>query len=202
MTEPARVDVGRPGRSDPRALLAVRGLDCGLSTLAGVPATGPRERACYRCRVVRRHRRFELVNVTLDRQPIGSCTIDAWEDDDGREQWTARVLMKTGHGSSVGVLHGATRAGQLLAGHVRFAADQQGPRGGRTVLVELHGQGPLEPAEPIPPADPVEETDAAGAAADGTPPGTPAASGTPAAPGSSAPQADPNASADPRRATA
>jgi len=28
--------------------------------------------------------------------------------------------------------------------------EQQGPRGGRTVLVELHGQGPLEPAEPKP----------------------------------------------------
>ena len=127
--------------------------------------------------MVRRHRRFELVNVTLDRQPIGSCTIDAWEDDDGREQWTARVLMKTGHGSSVGVLHGATRAGQLLAGHVRFAADQQGPRGGRTVLVELHGQGPLEPAEPIPAPDPAEMTDLAdGAGADASPSVPPASS--------------------------
>ncbi|HEX2756040.1 MAG TPA: hypothetical protein VHM48_11280 [Candidatus Limnocylindrales bacterium] len=99
--------------------------------------------------MVRRHRRFELLQVTLDETPIGSCTIDAWEDDDGHEQWTARVLMKTGHGSTEGVLHGSTRAGEPLAGQVRFAADQQGPRGGRTVLVELHGQGPLEPAPPI-----------------------------------------------------
>jgi hypothetical protein len=97
--------------------------------------------------VVRRHRRFELLHVTLDETPIGSCTIDAWEDDDGREQWTARVLMKTGHGSTEGVLHGSTRDGRSLAGQVRFAADQQGPRGGRTVLVELHGHGPLE--EPV-----------------------------------------------------
>jgi len=89
-----------------------------------------------------------LLQVTLDDTPIGSCTIDAWEDDDGREQWTARVLMKTGHGSTEGVLQGSTRAGEALAGQVRFAADQQGPRGGRTVLVELHGQGPLEPARP------------------------------------------------------
>jgi hypothetical protein len=100
--------------------------------------------------VVRRHRRFELLQVTLDETPIGSCTIDAWEDDDGREQWTARVLMKTGHGSTEGVLHGLTRSGDNLEGQVRFAADQQGPRGGRTVLVELHGQGPLEPAQPRP----------------------------------------------------
>jgi hypothetical protein len=99
--------------------------------------------------VVRRHRRFELLQVTLDETPIGSCTIDAWEDDDGREQWTARVLMKTGHGSTEGVLHGSTRDGHALAGHVRFAADQQGPRGGRTVLVELHGHGPLVEPEAI-----------------------------------------------------
>jgi hypothetical protein len=104
--------------------------------------------------VVRRHRRFELLQVTLDETPIGSCTIDAWEDDDGREQWTARVLMKTGHGSTEGVLHGLTRSGENLKGQVRFAADQQGPRGGRTVLVELHGQGPLEPAEPRPEPEP------------------------------------------------
>jgi hypothetical protein len=90
-----------------------------------------------------------LLQVTLDETPIGSCTIDAWEDDDGREQWTARVLMKTGHGSTDGVLHGSTRTGEALAGHVRFAADQQGPRGGRTVLVELHGQGPLQAAPPV-----------------------------------------------------
>lgn len=98
--------------------------------------------------VVRRHRRFELLKVTLDETPIGSCTIDAWEDDDGREQWTARVLMKTGHGSTEGVLNGLTRDGHPLSGQVRFAADQQGPRGGRTVLVELYGQGPLDTPEP------------------------------------------------------
>ena len=71
--------------------------------------------------MVRRHRRFELLQVTLDETPIGSCTIDAWEDDDGREQWTARVLMKTGHGSTEGVLHGLTRSGENLKGQVRFA---------------------------------------------------------------------------------
>lgn len=99
--------------------------------------------------MVRNHRRFELLQVTLDEMAIGSCTIDAWEDDDGREQWTARVLMKTGHGSTEGVLHGLTRDKRSLSGQVRFAADQQGPRGGRTVLVELHGLGPLESPEAV-----------------------------------------------------
>jgi hypothetical protein len=117
--------------------------------------------------VVSRHRRFELLNVTLDGQSIGSCTIDAWHDGEGREQWTARVLMKTGHGSSEGILHGSTRSGDLLAGRARFAADQQGPRGGRTVLVELHGLGPLEPAEPIIVAEPAEPPADAGTLADG-----------------------------------
>ena len=103
--------------------------------------------------MVRRHRRFELLNVALGEIPIGSCTIDLWEVEDGSEQWSARVLMKSGHGSTEGVLVGQTRDGRTLQGRARFAADQQGPRGGRTVLVELHGQGPLAeaPAGPVPP---------------------------------------------------
>ena len=106
--------------------------------------------------MVRNHRRFELLQVTLGEIPIGSCTIDLWEDDKGGEQWSARVLMKTGHGSTEGVLHGKTRDGRWLSGQARFAADQQGPRGGRTVLVELHGQGPLVESAAPPPPPPVE----------------------------------------------
>jgi hypothetical protein len=123
--------------------------------------------------VVRRHRRFELLQVTLGETPIGSCTIDLWEDDEGREQWSARVLMKTGHGSTEGVLWGRTRDGRYLTGQARFAADQQGPRGGRTVLVELHGLGPLEESAEPPPAQP-EPAAAPAAAPDadaGTSPG-------------------------------
>ena len=100
--------------------------------------------------MVRNHRRFELLQVTLGEIPIGSCTIDLWEDDTGGEQWSARVLMKTGHGSTEGVMVGRTRDGRTLSGQARFATDQQGPRGGRTVLVELHGLGPLEEAPALP----------------------------------------------------
>ena len=96
--------------------------------------------------MVRKHRRFELLDVCLGEIPIGSCTIDLWEDDQGAEQWAARVLMKTGHGSTEGILTGRTRDGRSLSGPARFAAEQPGPRGGRTVLVELHGLGPLEEA--------------------------------------------------------
>ena len=121
--------------------------------------------------MVRRHRRFELLQVTLGEDPIGSCTIDLWEDDDGREQWSARVLMKTGHGSTEGALLGRTRDGRWLKGLARFAADQQGPRGGRTVLVELHGHGPLEESSAPPePAEPEPEPESA------SPPAAPPAS--------------------------
>jgi hypothetical protein len=120
--------------------------------------------------VVRRHRRFELLQVTLGEIPIGSCTIDLWEDDDGREQWSARVLMKTGHGSTEGVLWGRTRDGRYLTGQARFATDQQGPRGGRTVLVELHGQGPLEESATPPPEPPPAQPEPAASPIPGDPP--------------------------------
>jgi hypothetical protein len=94
--------------------------------------------------VVRRHRRFELLQVTLRDEPIGSATVDVWEDDEGRDQWSARVLMKVGHGATDGRLAGSTRDGRRLSGEVRVADGQLGPRGARTVLVELHGSGPLE----------------------------------------------------------
>ena len=36
-----------------------------------------------------------------------------------------------------------TREGGFLTGPAMFAAHQDGPRGARTVLVELYGTGPL-----------------------------------------------------------
>ena len=111
--------------------------------------------------MVRTHRRFELLDVTLDEEPIGRCTIDAWEDDNGIAQWTARVLMKAGHESPNGRLIGRTREGRWLSGPVRFAGDQLGPGGGRMVLGELHGQGTLADV----PADEVATIEAAKAEA-------------------------------------
>lgn len=87
--------------------------------------------------------------MTLDDEPIGRCTIDAWDDDNGVAQWSARVLMKAGHEKPNGQLSGLTRDGRRLSGPVRFAGDQLGPRGNRMVLGELHGQGALveQPAD-------------------------------------------------------
>ncbi|HEY7970134.1 MAG TPA: hypothetical protein VID95_09070 [Candidatus Limnocylindrales bacterium] len=93
--------------------------------------------------MVSKHRRFELLDVMFDDVPIGRCTIDHWEDDRGNVQWTARVLMERTHGSTSGQLVGRTREGEFRTGPATFAAHQEGPRRGRTVLVELHGTGPL-----------------------------------------------------------
>ena len=98
--------------------------------------------------MVSQHRRFELLDVAFGEVGIGRCTIDQWVDDRGQTQWAARVLMPRAHGSTTGQLIGRTRDGGWLTGPATFATHQDGPRGGRTVLVELHGTGPLEPAEP------------------------------------------------------
>jgi len=98
--------------------------------------------------VVRRHVRFELLDVTLGDQPIGRATIDSWESADGGDQWSARVLLKAGHGAQDGLLSGATRDGRTLSGEVRIADGQEGPRGARSVLVEMHGIGPLVETPP------------------------------------------------------
>jgi hypothetical protein len=111
--------------------------------------------------VVSQHRRFELLDVVFEDVPIGRCTIDQWLDDRGQAQWAARVLMPRTHGSTMGRLIGRTRDGGYLAGPATFATHQDGPRGGRTVLVELHGTGPLEPAEaPEPPPGPEADSPA------------------------------------------
>ena len=103
--------------------------------------------------MVSQHRRFELLDVVLAGQPIGRCTIDEWQDERGNRQWTARVLMPSDHGSTAGELVGRTREGGFLTGPATFAADQVGPGGSRTVLVELHGTGPL-----VPTSDPAATT--------------------------------------------
>ena len=93
--------------------------------------------------MVSQHQRFELLDVTFGDLPIGRCTIDQWQDDRGEIQWAARVLMERAHGSTSGQLLGRTREGDFLTGPATFGTDQEGPRGARTVLVELHGTGPL-----------------------------------------------------------
>jgi hypothetical protein len=111
--------------------------------------------------VVRRHRRFALLDVTFAGQPLTGATIDAWEDDDGRDRWAARALMPFGQQVESGLLEGRTKDGSRVSGQVRVASRQDGPRGPRTVLVELHGSGLLvEPptSTPTPASQPEGDT--------------------------------------------
>jgi hypothetical protein len=92
--------------------------------------------------VVRRHRRFALDDVTLGGEPVGGATVDAWEDDEGNERWAARLLMPAARAAADGPLAGTTRDGRVR-GDVQVGDNRPGPRSGRVLLVELHGQGPL-----------------------------------------------------------
>jgi len=93
--------------------------------------------------VVRRHRRFELLNVKLNGQPVGNATIDAWEDDASVQRWAARIMMKAAHGSTAGTMTGTTREGVRMKGGFTIGAGSVGPKGG-SVVVDLHGDSPLE----------------------------------------------------------
>jgi len=97
--------------------------------------------------------------VTFAGQPLTGATIDAWEDDDGHDRWTARALMPFGQQIESGLLEGRTKDGSTVSGAVRVASRQAGPRGPRTVLVELHGSGLLiEPGAEPAPTTPESET--------------------------------------------
>jgi len=69
--------------------------------------------------------------------------VDAWEDDDGHERWAARALIPINPAPVDGLLAGTTREGHHLSGEVQVAENRTGPKGARTVLVDLYGRGPL-----------------------------------------------------------
>ena len=94
--------------------------------------------------MVRHHRRFALRDVTLGGVPIGGATIDAWEDDDGRERWAARAVMPTRWDGDEGVLAGTMGGGIRVEGAVRITDGRlRSSSSARTALVSLHGTGPL-----------------------------------------------------------
>lgn len=93
--------------------------------------------------MVSQHRRFALDHVTLGGEAVGGATIDAWQDSKGSERWSARLLMPVAQEIGDGVLAGTTRDGRRVSGQTQVGDTHPGPRSGRVVLVELHGQGPL-----------------------------------------------------------
>jgi hypothetical protein len=95
--------------------------------------------------MVQRHRRFALRDVTLGGTAVGGATVDLWHDEGGTERWCARLLMPVAHELGDGLLTGTTPAGDRLSGFVRLGDTTAGPRGGRHVLAQLFGEGPLGP---------------------------------------------------------
>ena len=57
--------------------------------------------------------------MTFAGQPLTGATIDAWEDDEGRDRWTARALMPFGQQIESGLLEGRTKDGSKVSGEVR-----------------------------------------------------------------------------------
>jgi len=102
--------------------------------------------------MVQRHTRFALRDVTLGGVAVGGATIDLWHDESGTERWCARLLMPVAHELGDGRLLGTTAAGARMTGVVRLGDTTAGPRGGRHVLAQLNGEGPLV-AAPVPPPD-------------------------------------------------
>jgi hypothetical protein len=96
------------------------------------------------------HRRFTLREVTFGGLPVGGATVDVWEDAGGAERWSVRLLMPLAHPLREGVLAGTAVGGQRFSGTVHLADTTAGPRRGREVLAELHGDGPLGVEEPGP----------------------------------------------------
>jgi hypothetical protein len=89
------------------------------------------------------HRRFSLRQVTLGGIPVGGATIDAWRDAQDQPQWCARLLIPTSGQPGNGWLEGTTQDGRRIGGPVSLGHVEEGPRRGREVLAELHGDGPL-----------------------------------------------------------
>ena len=93
---------------------------------------------------IKAHRRFALRDVTLDARPVSGATVDVWLDGDRAEQWTARLWIPIAHPPTEGVLQGTAGGGEVVSGAVRIGNVAAGLRRGREMLVEFHGDGPLD----------------------------------------------------------
>lgn len=81
--------------------------------------------------------------MTFGGVSLPGATIDCWDDADGRSQWSARIVTRTGPALDEGELRGRTGDGRSLSGHAVVADRQAGAGGRRETLVELHGSGDL-----------------------------------------------------------
>ncbi|HVL53865.1 MAG TPA: hypothetical protein VM344_06350 [Vitreimonas sp.] len=98
--------------------------------------------------MTRRHRRFALRDVKFAGIDVPDATVDVWEDESGRAQWSARIVTRHPLAVEAGELAGHTADGRMMTGQVVIGARQMGPGGRRETLVEFHGSGELQVAEP------------------------------------------------------
>jgi hypothetical protein len=88
---------------------------------------------------VRNHRRFPLVEVTLDGQPVGGATIDVWLNEAGATCWSARLLMVLRDGVTEGLIAGTMRDGRRVGGRASLSGVDPALKARGPVLVEWHG---------------------------------------------------------------
>ena len=81
--------------------------------------------------------------MTFEGLPLPGATVDSWNDEMGRPQWSARLLCRTGPAADEGELAGRTMDGRLLTGHALVAGREHGAGGRRETLVLFHGSGSL-----------------------------------------------------------
>ena len=93
--------------------------------------------------MVQKHRRFALFDVTLDGRAMGGTTVDAWQDDAGREWWAARGMMSATWEDGEGLLAGTIRNGPYVTATVLVTGTRMGAPRDRNVLVDMHGVSPL-----------------------------------------------------------
>ena len=93
--------------------------------------------------MARRHIRFALRDVTFAGIKLPGATMDSWEDDSGRAQWSARVVARSDVIPDDGELTGRTADGRLVTGHAIVGDRQLGEGGRRETLIEFHGDGEL-----------------------------------------------------------
>jgi hypothetical protein len=99
--------------------------------------------------VVRHHQRFALREVTFGGKTFRGATVDRWEDDAGRAQWSVRIVAKFSPLPDEGELVGRTAAGQLVGGHVVVEKGLLEHGTTHEALVEFHGLGDLAPRAEI-----------------------------------------------------
>jgi hypothetical protein len=90
-----------------------------------------------------RHQRFALFDVMFAGVSMPAATVDCWEDELGRPQWLARVLVRSRSEVGDGEFSGQTADGRTLSGHALVADQQVGPGGTRQTLIVFHGAGTL-----------------------------------------------------------